>query len=826
MKIGICKNKKEDIFALFLFFVSFFTIYFVLTRGEYLYGSSMDWESQHYLIPEYFRNLFYETGELLPNFAPHLGAGQNIYYFSYYGLFSPLILFSYLLPFIKMVDYIQFLGICIPLSSTILFYFYLKKHTTYRISLFLSLLYLFASPITFHSHRHIMFINYMPFLMLAFYGIDAYFEKGKMFLLTFACILLIFTSYYYSVGALIALFCYGIYYYLRRNVKNRKQLFFFCIPFFLSILSAMVLLLPTLYALLHGRTGGGNTSIFKYFLPNQKLSFTLYHSYAMGLTCISLVATLYVFLKKGRGNRFLGAILLFLSIFPIGNYLLNGTLYVDGKALIPFVPILLLFTIPFYEEFEKGQVSIKKFIIGVFLFFFYTKSRIALVDLGVLLLLFLLFYHFKREKFFFYSIAFVSFAICLSANLVDKLEKRSTIDNPTYKNVEKAVEWVTQEDEHLYRINNQYAKPITMNTHFAPNHYTTTLYSSTFNSLYNQFVFDTMNNAIPHRNRSMTPASTNPLFQVLMGEKYILSEKELSYGTKKKEFGNIKVYALENVMPLGYATSSLLSEEMFQTLPYPDNVVTLLTSIVVPQKKADTIEKRPPTSLHFEILKQDNIKIEQNNALAIIKAKKNARMRIKVRENITGQILFLRFKNRYNPTCSKTELAITINDVKNKLSCSTWKYHNKNTVFDYVLQDANTLDITFAQGEYFLTDFSFSLLSEEELFKEKQISIFVFDQEKTKGDIIEGKINVLQDGYFTFTIPYDKGFHLFIDGKEVLVEKVNTAFIGTPIQRGEHSIRLVYKAPYQKVGRTFSLIGFILTFIVFFLEHRNYKKRM
>ena len=68
----------------------------LLTRFKYAYGSTLDWAGQHYAIPDYFRKLFYETGEFFPSFAPNIGAGENIYYFSYYGLYSPFILFSYL----------------------------------------------------------------------------------------------------------------------------------------------------------------------------------------------------------------------------------------------------------------------------------------------------------------------------------------------------------------------------------------------------------------------------------------------------------------------------------------------------------------------------------------------------------------------------------------------------------------------------------------------------------------------------------------------------------------------------------------------------------
>ena len=82
--------------------VVYATVVLLITRFEYAYGSNIDWGGQHYAIPDYFRKLFYETGDLFPSFAPNLGAGENMYYFSYYGLYSPVILISYLLPFVKM----------------------------------------------------------------------------------------------------------------------------------------------------------------------------------------------------------------------------------------------------------------------------------------------------------------------------------------------------------------------------------------------------------------------------------------------------------------------------------------------------------------------------------------------------------------------------------------------------------------------------------------------------------------------------------------------------------------------------------------------------
>ena len=99
-------NLKDYIYLSVIISIIFFAI-FTITKGNYAYGSTIDWSDQHYNIPDYFRNLFYETKQLIPSFSFNIGAGENIFYLSYYGLLSPIILISYLLPMISMSTYIM-----------------------------------------------------------------------------------------------------------------------------------------------------------------------------------------------------------------------------------------------------------------------------------------------------------------------------------------------------------------------------------------------------------------------------------------------------------------------------------------------------------------------------------------------------------------------------------------------------------------------------------------------------------------------------------------------------------------------------------------------
>lgn len=187
---------------------------FVFRQG--VFGSKVDWISQHSVIPDYFRQLFYDSGNLFPAFAPDLGSGQNIYCFSYYGLYNPVILFSYLLPFVKMSRYIMVSSICCYGLSVTLFYRWIRnKCIDTKIAVGISMMFALATPLIYQSYNQIMFVNYMPFLCLALIGTDRYIAKRKKGLLILSVWAMILCSFYFSIGGMLVLLCYATAAYLQ-----------------------------------------------------------------------------------------------------------------------------------------------------------------------------------------------------------------------------------------------------------------------------------------------------------------------------------------------------------------------------------------------------------------------------------------------------------------------------------------------------------------------------------------------------------------------------------------------------------------------------------
>ena len=214
------KKYKNDILIILLFSVIYIGIALILTHGKYVFAAVTDFPMQHYVFPEYFRNLFYETKDLLPDFTLNIGGGQNIYNFAYYGLLNPYILLSYLLPMVPMITYIQVSVIVLLIVSIILMYYLVRKRCDTKISFISTLLFVTAGCLIFHLHRHIMFVNYLPFLLLALIGVDRYFDKKKCSLLIIATFLMILTSYYFSVVGLFTILFYGIFKYLEINKEK------------------------------------------------------------------------------------------------------------------------------------------------------------------------------------------------------------------------------------------------------------------------------------------------------------------------------------------------------------------------------------------------------------------------------------------------------------------------------------------------------------------------------------------------------------------------------------------------------------------------------
>jgi len=838
---------KKDYISIGILSALYLLIVLIITHGKYMYGSTIDWNVQHYAIPEYFRTLFYNDGNLFPQFAPNLGGGQNIFYFAYYGLLSPIILLSYLFPFIEMCNYIIISTIITGILSIFLFYKWLKNNNyNTTICFVVAFLFLCASPLIFQSHRHIMFINYMPFLIMGLMGVDRHFKQHKSSLLILSIFLIVMTSYFYSVGSILCIVIYGIYTYLKIDKKPNIKKFIieaikFAFPVIIAIMMGAILLLPVIYALLSGRVHGDvPINVLDLVTPHFGLEYLLYSPYSVGLTAILIIALFSNLISKKLADKFLNISLIAIITENIFIYLLNGTLYLDGKALIPLLPVYCLSIASFLDYVFKKEIQfhtiINAFAITLIIVMIFSHVPYIygyIIDGTIMLLLLYLYYQKDNKKILIIPLLIITYTICVIVNLNDPLITTKEHKNQNSPDIKYLVNKIIENDKDYYRIYINSKNTQNVNKILNINENLLTLYSSTYNKQYNSFFYHTFNNNIKYRNSVITHENKNIMFENYMGVKYLITDKKVPVGyTKIEQKGKYKLYINKDTMPVGYATSNTLNSNQYKTLKFPYKLEALMNNIIVnkvPKKSLTShLSKYEP---EIEDYKVTNLKAKEKGHKTHIyttNANQKGYVKIKLKEKLTNQLLLIRIHISNPQSCEKGDTSITINGIKNKLTCKEWKYYNHNKTFDYTLSNPKgikNIDLTFSPGEYAINDVQIYTL-DYKYIKELKNSVapFIVNQKSTKGGTIKGQIDVTQNGYFNLSIPYDEGFKVKLDGKNIKYEKVNGAFIGFKIEKGHHDIDIKYEAPYFKEGKIITIMGLILFIILMIFQNCRLKK--
>ena len=85
-------------------------------------------------------------------------------------------------------------------------------------------------------------------------------------------------------------------------------------------------------------------------------------------------------------------------------------------------------------------------------------------------------------------------------------------------------------------------------------------------------------------------------------------------------------------------------------------------------------------------------------------------------------------------------------------------------------------------------------------------------------------IFIKENGILQIATSYTTGWKAYVDGVPTDTIRVNTAFIGIPLEAGEHEIYLKYEVPYLKLGMVCTLIGILGLTILIILRANKEKK--
>ena len=745
----------------------------VLLLTSNVFGNTIDWYSQHVVIADALRHAIRSEHTLFPTYMKQLMGGGNIYHFSYYGYLRTDILIGALLIKVNMQTIIIAYSVLMMTLSVICCYIFLRQHTDdENICIFVSLLVLLSS-IFFHSHKQIMFVNYMPYLFLALISI----EKKNFVAFTLCGSMIVLHSYFYCIGCFIVCFIYLIY----RYPKEWKKLF---ISYVLIVLLTAILTIPTLYIILMNGKSGAPTQLSSLFIPSLNLKGLLYSKYGCGLTYISYI--LLVLALGDKQLRKLSIVTLVSFYCPLVWFIMNGFLYARSKIMLVFIPIVAYIMCMMLVKIKEGDVKLSKYavILLIIPLFFIDYPVSALIDCLFASLLLLQ----KRKQ-------------VLYAYLVVPMLVVSFINGPSsFYKPKKSEKNVSQ----LVRRNKMHTvADLTTRQNVNQTHGNilkrVSGYTSTNNKHYNEFLFDTLRIPIPTNNRVAQNDTDNIFYLKTLGIDTVISERNAPYGySLKDQDKNVKLYQSNTALPQAYATSELMSEKQFKKLSYPYTLDTLVNCAIV--NKGNT---------HYQSqFVEENPGFEKKYH---IKNKVNKEITLKRKTNNEIVVLECDVVNK-NPLKG---ISMSVNGMKNKLASITNPYYHPHTHFTFVTT-SNQLKVTLSKGNYIIKNIKMHTLPASALHQQ----VDPLETKKTS-HVLEGKINVSKDGYFITRIPYEKGYTMYIDNKKVNAEKVNQAFLGCRISKGTHQIKITFTPPGYTLACIISTIGVILL-ALFYIYQRKY----
>ena len=855
--------------------------------GRYgIFGAKVDWISQHSVIPELFRQQFYDTGNFFPDFTLQAGGGQNIYNFAYYGLYSPAILLSYLFPLVSMSAYIMAVSVgSLALSVMLLHYWLSRRGFNRKICFGVSLLFLLAGPMIVQSYSQIMFVNYMPWLLLSFLGADRYLDFVKIIreeaklhpvregvrahtILIIGVWGMILTSFYFSIGGMLALAVYGLCRYIKMEEKAEgvakvtvwrdfiKAAAGYVFSMGISVLLSGILLVPTTYSLIQGNHIQSGYTWKDLLFPKMPVEELFCQPYGVGLTTLLLTALLTGLFYRKWQERLLSQISLVLLVIPAFAWVLNGGLYIRGKVWIPFLPLFCYMIAIYIKKQTEKQVNVRisataYLVTLLFVWHADTKYSFILLAEGIALLVFYLAFCYlvvcrkKKGQELWLLVPSVCFlAVFLTVCMPNKTcilepEFYKTVTNRSYSRLEQKIEKKMTKangDSGMYRIEevgNSRFKAADLNRIRGRKQYLSSIYSSAYSTEYQNFRKDTFGVEQPFRNLMMQSVSENPEFRSLMGVRYILSEKNVPGYRKIMQDGKVAVYENKEVLPMAYVTDQTISDREYDSLKYPYNQTVFEKAVVVQGKEAQAVQsiksegskdrqihnvtaqsvkagtKEVQNVTTGDKKKDDIEKLNISGSFWKIRTRKQTQKEITFgRKAKEGEVLYIRFQVK-NHRCGK-DVAVWLNGVRNKLTAKTHIYYNGNTMFTYAValnKGEEKAKLLLDSGDYDVKNVEAYVGQTEQTFS---YHTFQTDWKRTKGNRIEGTVKGMADGYFVTSVPYDKGFTVKVDGHTVKTEKVNKAFLGFRIGAGTHRVKITYHSPGKRAGMLISFVGIFL----------------
>ncbi len=861
------KKIGMHVVAAVIFMLTIFSVYFYFYLSEgYMTTRNTDATVQ-LLFFRYFLHEQFLHGDFFWSWKYGLG-GDVFANFSYYYSTSVFFLLTLFLKLDTLKDVLALNTIisALKLFCAMMFMYALLQYNkrSYTASIVGAMIYGGSSFFAGYSNRFDFMAEAFVWLPLLILSYDRLVDQGKKGLFIFAVFVVITTNFYFGFMSSVYLNIYAVFkYFLASSSYSFKSFVKYYITlikyYIVGFLLSAFAFIPTVYAFLHAGRFDKEYDIPLFYtnIFYHNVVYNFFYPYSasqtLGMSIVGLIAILLSVLYIKQKEMLIRVCLLLFMIglyfFPYAYSFFNGL-----SAMQPRWIYMLIFTCGMVAAYaidydKKGSKVRTVYLLLLLLgFLWYTtyvpspkelpNDGVEIVFFVIVLISFLLRFQLKKAVFFacvtvvaIGSIGYNNFMM-FTQDLGDVLaQKESTLqtfsgsgyDSETDQEV---INYITQRDDSFYRVMwNQINKE---NIPLYYNYHGFSSYQSLIPDNVHSFFKETYNIA-----QMDSPSRYSNLDQrlyletALMNKYYIVKSGDAfqPYGfTLLKELNGYKIYKNDHFLPIGFMYNQAVSTNQFNELNEVQKDQLMLKAAVV-EKQGNLPQfdlKKLKSKQLFEGM--ENVKLENIDKNGnVYTARDNAVMRIPLTTKETGSgetILKMTFKNL---TTGSLNLVINGRNFEKRSVNNIYSYPKDSYAFNIQNAQRNgEITIGLSPGQYEFDDMEVLFnsyknyaASVDEL-KQSALQHVKYDENSLQGDIHAKKAGML-----FLSVPYSKGWHLKVDGKDAEFEQVNGTFIGVRVPKGNHEISMKYTTPYFKESLTVSLATAAAIGIVFFVKRRR-----
>lgn len=401
------------------------------------------------------------------------------------------------------------------------------------------------------------------------------------------------------------------------------------------------------------------------------------------------------------------------------------------------------------------------------------------------------------------------------------------LNDINHEDKEAVVKWLKEYDSSFYRVQ-WYRSPEEMEGRWFNNHNdsmiyglpTTASYQSLLSKNLGKFIYEDQHILQFDSFSHFYNLDERPALQSFLQAKYILVPGGLDYQPKGYTMvaymNTIKIYQLNKSLPFAYVLQNQINESDYDSLTAAKREELLLKAYVT---------KDGPTNFKPSKVCQSEILVNG--------VKDSTEMMERVNKGLltlTEETTFTLPLERVPSDQEELLLSITIEEVNGNeflLKANGKNLLKRATAHTYSLPmkkfvlnlDApfteSELSLTLTAGTYKIEDFllesiPLSILEEEaEILNENG-----YELTRMNKSYVELTGSTDKNGMLVTSIPYSSGWTVKVNGEKVKTKEINSAFVGIPLNKGEHLIQLEYDTPYSRIGMLISFITLVSIVVV------------